>query len=103
MDMKKSVKQTAKLLSINGKLKKEQIKASGETILSLDSSAVTSLSWQYDDESLSFHKDGSWSYDDDNSFPVSEDKINELLGVFEDLGAAFTIEDVEDYGQYGLD
>ena len=82
---------------------KEQIKASGETILSLDSSAVTSLSWQYDDESLSFHKDGSWSYDDDNSFPVSEDKINELLGVFEDLGAAFTIEDVEDYGQYGLD
>ena len=52
---------------------KEQIKASGETILSLDSSAVTALSWQYDDESLSFHKDGSWSYDDDDSFPVSED------------------------------
>ena len=82
---------------------KEQIKASGETILSLDSSAVTSLSWQYDDESLAFHKDETWLWDDDDSFPVSEDKINELLGVFEDLGAAFTIEDVEDYGQYGLD
>ena len=82
---------------------KEQIKASGETILSLDSDSVKSLSWEYDGETLAFHKDGSWSYDDDSSFPVSEDKINELLGVFEDLGAAFTIEDVEDYGQYGLD
>ena len=82
---------------------KEQIKTSGETILSLDPSSVTGLSWQYDEESLSFHKDESWLYDEDDSFPVSEDKINELLGVFENLGAAFTIEDVEDYGQYGLD
>lgn len=83
--------------------KKEQIKVSGETILSLDASEVTSLSWQYDEESLAFHKDGIWLYDGDGSFPVSQEKIDELLGCFEDLGAAFTIEDVEDYGQYGLD
>ncbi len=82
---------------------KEQIKASGETILSLDPSTVSSLSWQYDEESLAFHKDETWLWDDDDSFPVSEDKINELLGAFENLGAAFTIEDVEDYGQYGLE
>lgn len=82
---------------------KEQIKASGETILSLDPSQVTSLSWEYDEESLAFHKDDTWLWDDDDAFPVSEDKINQLLGAFEDLGAAFTIEEVEDYGQYGLE
>ena len=82
---------------------KEQIKASGETILSLDPSQVTSLSWEYDEESLAFHKDDTWLWDDDDAFPVSEDKINQLLGAFENLGAAFTIEEVEDYGQYGLE
>lgn len=83
--------------------KQEQIKTSGETILSLDASTVTALSWEYDEESLAFHKDGVWMYDGDEDFPVSEDKINELLGGFENLGAAFIIEDVEDYGQYGLE
>ena len=82
---------------------KEQIKASGETILSLDPSQVTSLSWEYDEESLAFHKEDTWLWDDDDAFPVSEDKINQLLGAFENLGAAFTIEEVEDYGQYGLE
>ena len=82
---------------------KEQIKNSGETILSLDSDSVKSLSWEYDGETLAFHKDDVWLYDDDETFPVSEEKINELLGEFNQLGAAFIIEDVEDYGQYGLE
>ena len=81
----------------------EQIKNSGETILSLDSDSVKSLSWEYDGETLAFHKDDVWLYDDDETFPVSEEKINELLGEFNQLGAAFIIEDVEDYGQYGLE
>lgn len=82
---------------------KEQIKNSGETILSLDSDSVKSLSWEYDGETLAFHKDDVWLYDDDETFPVSEEKINELLGEFNQLGTAFIIEDVEDYGQYGLE
>lgn len=83
--------------------KKEQIKNSGETILSLDSDSVKSLSWEYGGETLAFHKDDVWLYDDDETFPVSEEKVNELLGEFNQLGAAFIIEDVEDYGQYGLE
>ena len=34
---------------------------------------------------------------------MDEEKIENMLGLFEDFGAAFTIEDVEDYGQYGLE
>lgn len=84
---------------------KEKIKDSGETILQIPYEDVTALSWENESESLAFHKgeDGVWVYDEDEKFPVSEEKIKELLEPFEELGAAFVIEEVEDYSQYGLD
>ena len=45
--------------------RQEQIQATGEIVLELDSDAVTALSWTYEDTSLAFHKDGTWLYDDD--------------------------------------
>ncbi len=82
---------------------KENIKNSNEIILELPIDTVQSLSWEYSTESLAFHKDGKWLYDDDEAFPVNEEKIEELLELFEEFGASFVIEDVDDYGQYGLD
>lgn len=82
---------------------KENIKNSDEIILEIPSEDVQSLSWTYENETLSFHKDDKWLYDGDSAFPVSEDKINELLEQFNAFGAAFIIEDVSDYAQYGLD
>lgn len=81
----------------------EQIKNSDEIILKVPSDTVTSLSWEYQEESLSFHKEEVWLYDEDEAFPVSEEKINGLLAQFEEFGASFIIENVQDYGQYGLD
>lgn len=52
---------------------------------------------------LSFHKGETWLYDGDEAFPVSEERIQELLEQFETFGVSFIIEDVEDYGQYGLE
>lgn len=83
--------------------RKEQIRETGEIILELPGESVQSLSWDYNETSLAFHKDGVWLYDEDENFPVSEEKINELLEPFQAFGAAFIIEDVEDFGQYGLD
>lgn len=83
--------------------RKEQIKNSDEVILELPGEFVQSLSWEYSGESLSFHKEEAWLYDEDVNFPVSEEKIQELLEQFQSFGAAFIIEDVEDFGQYGLD
>ena len=82
---------------------KEQIKNSGEPILELSGDSVQALSWEHKGETLAFHRDETWLYDEDENFPVSEDKINELLEQFQPLSAAFVIEGVEDYGQYGLD
>ncbi len=85
--------------------KQEQIKASDAVILELPKDTVTALSWEYSDGTgLAFHHDGTtWEYDQDEAFPVSEEKVNDILSHFEQFGVKFIIEDVEDYSQYGLD
>ena len=82
---------------------KEEIQNSDAVILSLSADDVTALSWTTEEETLAFHKDGTWLYDSDEAFPVDEDKITEMLDLFSEFGASFQIENVEDYGQYGLD
>lgn len=84
--------------------KKEAIKNSDEIIWKISPDSVESLSWSYGDSDLSFRKaDDSWLYEEDEAFPVSEARIAELLTHFEAFGVSFTIENVEDYAQYGLE
>lgn len=82
---------------------KEKIKNSDKVILQIPVDAVKTLSWNNKSNNLAFHKNIKWYYDEDEAFPVNQDKINELLEPFEEFGASFIIEDVNDYGQYGLD
>lgn len=82
---------------------KEIIKNSDEIVLEIDSGTVDALSWEYESESFSFHKDGEWIYDGDEAFPVDGEKIEDLLSVFQKFAVSFVIEEVEDYGQYGLE
>ena len=84
-------------------VKQEQIRNSEEIILQIPADTVTALAWENETEALSFHKDGTWLYDGDEAFPVDEEAIGELLSLLESFGVSFVIEDVEDYGQYGLD
>ncbi len=81
----------------------EKIKTSGEIVLEVSSDDVQSLNWEYGETSLAFHKDGTWLYDEDEAFPVDEEKIHQLLEQFEAFGVSFIIEDVTDLGMYGLD
>ena len=81
---------------------KEQIKVSGEVVLEIPADQVITLSWDYEDTSLAFHKDETWLYDGDEAFPVSEEAVEALLDQFSAFSAAFTIEEPEDLGQYGL-
>lgn len=84
--------------------KKENIKNSDKTVLKVDSDSVNKISWKSSLGSLAFEKkDGTWTYTDDANFPVDQDKIAERLKLFKEFGVAFEIEDVDDYGQYGLD
>lgn len=83
--------------------RKEQIKNSDAVILELPGDSVQALSWEYENTTLAFHRDETWLYDEDEAFPVDAEKIDALLERFQAFGVSFIIEDVEDYGQYGLD
>lgn len=82
---------------------KEDIRNSDEIILEIDPSSVQTLSWTYDANTFSFHRDGNWVYDEDQAFPVDGSKMEDLLDPFASFGVSFVIENVEDYAQYGLD
>lgn len=82
---------------------KEQIKATGEIVLELSAEDIRAFSWIYGDTQLGFHKDGVWRYDGDEAFPVDEKQVNRMLEQFEAFGVSFVIEDVTDYGMYGLE
>jgi len=82
---------------------KEIIKNSDEIILELAPDTITAISWRYGEETLAFHKEDAWVYDEDAAFPVDEAKVQTLLELFEEFGVSFVIKDVEDYSQYGLD
>lgn len=83
--------------------RKEEIRNSDEVVLEIPSDSVESLSWEYDSNSFSFHKDENWIYDSDEAFPVDAETINEFLSPFEEFGVSFIIENAEDLSQYGLD
>lgn len=83
--------------------RKEKIRNSDEIIMELKSEDVTSVSWECGSGTFAFHKDETWLYDDDENFPVNEEKIGGLLENFESLSVSFIIEDAEDLSQYGLD
>ena len=82
---------------------KEKIQNSDEIILAIETDSVTSLSWEFDESAFAFHKDETWLYDEDEAFPVDEEKIADLLKQFQKFGVSFVIEEVEDYAQYGLE
>lgn len=84
---------------------KELISTSDEIVLELSSDDVQSLSWECNEESFAFlrDEDGTWRYDEDDVFPVDQDAVGQLLSPFQSFGVSFIIEDVEDFGQYGLD
>lgn len=83
--------------------KKEQIKTMGTAILEIPTADVTNLTWVNDEGSFSFSKGDTWTYDDDEAFPVDGAAIEDLLSQFQSFRAAFSIENVEDFAQYGLE
>lgn len=82
--------------------REENIRAGGQTVLTVDRSAVTALSWVSGETSFRFHREEGWIYDGDERFPVSADAVAERLKPFENLTAAFIIQEPESLADYGL-
>lgn len=84
--------------------KKEEIQNSDAIVLALPTEEIVTLSWEDTQNTFSFcKKEDVWYYEADAAFPVSTEKIEQILSYFEAVGASFTIEEVEDESMYGLD
>ena len=94
----------AVIIISNVQKKKEEIKVSGEIILSVNEANATAITWNSEENNYSFHRgaDGKWVYDKDEDFPVSQDEMEDAFDLFRKLTAAFVIENVTDFAQYGL-
>ena len=86
----------------NHEEKKEKIKVSGETLLSLSNDSITAISWKGEGGSYSFRKDGKWIYESDPDFPVSETALGWVLNDFNNFTVAFEIDEPDSLSQYGL-
>ncbi len=76
----------------------------GQTILAVDSEAVSSLSWTYNGEEMTFDRsDENWQYTEDAEFPLDEDYIQTMLSTLSEVVSYRTIEDSNDLEQYGLE
>ena len=82
----------------------DKITTVSKDIVNVDADKLTKINWTADSKTLTFVKgDNGWAQSGDDYFPVDQEKISDLLEHFAPLTASFIIEDVEDYGQYGLD
>lgn len=78
---------------------------SSQTILSMDSSSISKLSYTYEGEQLGFVcKDGSWYYKQDEKFPLNTSYIENILTALSSLFAERKLEDnLDNLKEYGLD
>ena len=70
-------------------------------ISKVDTDQITAFSYEIDQVTYSFTKNGdTWTYDDDPSLDIDEDKINTMLETFSSLTATdeITYDDLSDFG-----
>ena len=73
-------------------------------LLALDTASITSLTWTYGGETLTFTRsDGVWTYPEDEAFPLDESGITAMTDALSQLTAQKTIDQPQDLDQYGLE
>lgn len=90
--------------NINSKEEKEQSEDS-IAFLNIESTDITNISYaSADNQKLTFTiNDGTWMYDEDNSFPLNQELITAMSTSFYGLNANRKIDQVDELSEYGLD
>lgn len=75
-----------------------------EEVFSISEDDITKVDIVYGEDEVTLENaDDTWTYSEDEEFPVDQDYVADFLTNFDSVHASFIIDDVEDYGQYGLD
>lgn len=81
----------------------EKMSGTETVIVDVDSSDITYLSWNYEDDEMAFVcKDGKWSSDTDDKMEVDQDLLNEIAENLSDITSEKKVEEVQSLGVYGL-
>lgn len=82
----------------------EALLAEGDVIWETDIDNVAAVSFSVGGSAYTFRKEsGAWQLADDESFPVNEASLEELLETVTPLKALRTLTDVEDLLEYGME
>lgn len=82
----------------------EKMTGTQTEIVNVDSSEITYLSWNYEDETVAFsYSDDQWSCDDDSQMPVDQELMAEIAESLSQITSDKRVEDVKNLGIYGLD
>ena len=82
----------------------EALLAEGETVWETDSDNLEKVSFSIGGSEYTFQKEnGEWQLADDETFPVDETVLEELITAVTPLKALRTLTDVEDTAQYGME
>ncbi len=78
--------------------------ASGETILEIDTDALTAAAFSIDGTEQTFTKHGEeWTLESDDTFPVDASSLLSILSGLTPLKAHRTLTGISDISEYGLD
>lgn len=82
----------------------EEAEAETMVVYALDESALETLAWTYQGETMSFdYADGTWTYNGDEAFPVNTSLMDQMLYNLQQVTAVTSITDPGDLSVYGLE
>lgn len=82
---------------------KEAEESTETVIFTLDADSVTQLGWNYGEEILFDRTEDGWVLAEDANFPVDASYLSTMLDMLGEISSSRTIENVEDWDQYGLE
>lgn len=80
----------------------ENMTGTQTAIIDVDSSDITGLSWNYEEEVSFTCQDGKWTYDEDEKMPVNQEKMTEIAQGLSSIVSDKRVEEVKSLSLYGL-
>lgn len=88
----------------NAKNSEDSSESTSTTAFKTDTDKVTELTVTTESQTYTFTKsDDTWSYSEDETFPLDQDNFTELVAKLKSVSADRELDDVEDVSEYGLD
>ena len=81
----------------------EKMTGTETAIVDVDSSEITYLAWNYENNDVAFTcQDGTWVYDSDDKMPVDQELLNEIAENLSSITSDKKVEEVQSLSVYGL-